>query len=502
MIEQEIDRLLETVVTRFLGIRSRRISLPLNLISITSLFLMTEHETLLKEKMGRPQDRFNGDSFFAELCQIGVPVNGLSIKHFNTLIRHGYFSTDEQEAYYAEPAAFMLTGLMNRIFPRMQGLQFVSYLIQTIDEVRSGRKTEEQALDQVSQMLSSQGKALSIASFSPEEKKYLKKCAADVSTETPSDKINDPSAQAASKRDKLFNVLSIRIKKKGDIPPLPLHTVQLKEVIERDERSVKAISEVVMTDLPMVMRLLAYVNGQPDLKEKGGVASVSQALLALGCDKAKGVVQKIFPFLETDEPLFKNEREILCLFALLKSLSARRLALALDAENVEEICVNVMFHHFGLMLIIYYLPEAYEAINRKIIQGGIDAVSAVRDVLGTTYEAIGIKVATDWGLPFTTLESMKSLQQKRAGLLKSTLPMSMPRHIHDICMAYIQMEQDEEKSIKTLTLAAESLSIPRNRIVQMLDYSWAEFCDHFSEDHSQMDQASFFNRILSIVSLE
>lgn len=502
MVEQEIDRIVEAAIIRFLGVRSHRISLPLDLISITSLFLMTDREALLKESPEIPKERFNGETFFAELTQTGVPVNGLSIKHFNALVRSGYFSMNEQEYYTAEPAAFILTGLLNRIFPRMQGLLFVSYFIQTIEEVKSGRKTEEQALDQAEQLLASQGRELAADSFSPEEKKYLKKCFMEVSQGRASDKTNDPAGQASSKRDKLFNVLAIRMKKKEGLPPFPLHAARLKEVLERDERSVKNISEVVMTDFPMVMRLLEYVNSRNDLKEKTGIASVSKALWALGCDKAKGVVQKVFSLLETDEPLLKNERELLCRFAFLKSIAARNLALSLDAENVEEICVNVMFHQFGLILILYYLPEAYEAIRRITITRQIDADSAAREVLGATCETIGIKVGTDWGLPFSTLESMKSLQQKRAGLSKSTLLRSMPRHIHDMCLAYGQMELDEENSIKTLTLIAESLSIPRNNLTQMLDGAWAEFDDHFSDDHPKMDRESFFKGVLSIVSYD
>lgn len=499
MIEQEIDQMLEEQVMRFLGIRSHRISMPLDLISITCLFLMVDRERAMQKTPEKPKDRFNGETFFSELTQSGITVNGLSIKKFNALIQNGYFSVDAHECYTAEPAAFILTGFLDRMFPRMQGLVFVSYFMQTIEEVISGRKNREQALEQAAQMIASQGKERTPDSFSPEEKKYLKKLITESSQGGVSSKSNGQPGQV-SKRDKLFNVLAIRMKKMGGIPSFPYHAAKLKKVIELEDRSIIKISEVLMTDFPLVMRILYYANTQIEQKEKTGIASVSQALMALGgADKAKRVAAEILSTSETNESLLKNERETLCHFILLKSITAKRIATFLNAEGVEEICVNVMFFHFGQILIMHYLPEAYQSVKHLAISKKIDCDTAAREILGATCEAIGVKIATDWGLPFNTIESMKISQQKRVGFSKSTLLRCMPYYINDICLAYTQMDSDEENSIKTLTLLAESLCIPRNTLLDMLNTAWVEFDTHFSGLQPKMERESFFSGIASIV---
>ncbi|MBU0992486.1 MAG: HDOD domain-containing protein [Proteobacteria bacterium] len=503
MIERQLDGILEDHIKKMLGIRSHHIPLPLDLVSIACLFLMADRETAIEGQDQNPPSRYNGETFLDALTDIGIKVNGNSITKFNALIQNEYLSSDADECYSAGPASLILTGLLNRMFPKMQGLFFVSYFIQTIEEALSGRKNEKQALDQAEQMILSQGKELSFDSFSTEEKQLLKKIASQGAKAQKANpnvgELGQTFEQRTSKRDKLFSVLGIRMNKMGRILPLPYNVAKLKEVLSLDERSMIKIVDAVMTDFPLILALLEYINSKHEPKEKTGIVSVSQALMALGYDKAKEVMEAIVPCSDTEEPLLKEELEKLFHFTLLKSLVARQIAVRLEAEGIEEICVNVMFYHFGQILIMNYLPEAYKQIKRLAMSKNVDNASAARDILGVTYENIGVKIASDWRLPFNTIESMRISQQKRIGVSKLTILQTMPCYVNDICLAIGQVEMDEEEGYNHLNSFSESLNIPRNDLLNMFDMAWAEFELYFSDHHIYIARESFLTEIIPAV---
>jgi hypothetical protein len=72
------------------------------------------------------------------------------------LSRRGYVFSCEQGFLPGKPALTMAQ-VMGRIFPKMMGTGFLAYLVQTIDEVSSGRKELEAAAIQFDQTLKMQG---------------------------------------------------------------------------------------------------------------------------------------------------------------------------------------------------------------------------------------------------------------------------------------------------------------------------------------------------------
>ena len=94
---------------------------------------------------------------------------------FQSLAQYGYVMIGADEKYHTQISSFAIVSFLNNLFPEMTGMNLVAYILQAIDEVLSGRKGLEDALDQLDQTLISKGIPLSRQSIEKEEKVSLKK---------------------------------------------------------------------------------------------------------------------------------------------------------------------------------------------------------------------------------------------------------------------------------------------------------------------------------------
>ena len=69
------------------------------------------------------------------------------------MIEKGYIEVDEDGKFSTRKPTISMSQLLDRIFPWMPALNLIAYFIQTIDEVKSGRKDLDFAISQFDQTL-------------------------------------------------------------------------------------------------------------------------------------------------------------------------------------------------------------------------------------------------------------------------------------------------------------------------------------------------------------
>lgn len=141
--------------------------LSFDLINVSCLILLVEKEKEfnqsntdkgLSHSPDRPK-RYNQGTLLDELAELGVRVAQPETV-FSSLIDNGYASVDSEGEFKAQIPAFAVVNLLNELFPEMQGIHLVAYILQFIDEVISGRKNIEDSINVFDQTLFSRGVAL------------------------------------------------------------------------------------------------------------------------------------------------------------------------------------------------------------------------------------------------------------------------------------------------------------------------------------------------------
>lgn len=117
-------------------------------------------ELLPQETAGMPAERYTFETLFVDLADFSITADPVNIFMIQGLINAAYLSISKDGYLIPGKSLSQVNGVVNRAFPRMQGINLVAYIEQTITEAVSGRKELNLAVKQFEQTLMIQGKSL------------------------------------------------------------------------------------------------------------------------------------------------------------------------------------------------------------------------------------------------------------------------------------------------------------------------------------------------------
>ncbi|MFY9942816.1 MAG: hypothetical protein WAK57_11630, partial [Desulfobacterales bacterium] len=126
--------------------------------ALAVFYLLNERENEIGSGGAPAASRYDRKTLLADLTDID-PQNGSTASGaLDQLIADGLVALNDGQTLALTPRATAKVALYDAVFPGMPGLSFVAYLLQTMQEVVSGRKPLSAALQQVDQTLLQQGK--------------------------------------------------------------------------------------------------------------------------------------------------------------------------------------------------------------------------------------------------------------------------------------------------------------------------------------------------------
>jgi ssDNA-binding Zn-finger/Zn-ribbon topoisomerase 1 len=170
LFDQTLRQRIEGLVGTSVGLGT----LPLNCANISCLILLTERENEIENFDLDPSERYTQKTFLDELAEMGLGSDADLKKALQEIIQKGYTLVDADGRFFPEKPTTSAAHLLDRIFPGMSGMNLVAYLIQTMDEVQSGRKDLDFAITQLDQTLQMKGVPLKKEKARPGPRKVLK----------------------------------------------------------------------------------------------------------------------------------------------------------------------------------------------------------------------------------------------------------------------------------------------------------------------------------------
>jgi len=208
----------------------------------------------------------------------------------------------------------------------------------------------------------------------------------------------------------VLDFLLRRMRHKSDFPALSDAIGRIQRLTQSEHESVANLSNEILKDVALTQKLLRLVNtAQYRHTAGGGIGTVSRAVTLIGFAGIRNLALSLV-LLERMENKghARRLRE-----DYLRSLMAASLAreLCTSPREAEEAFLGALFHHLGRSLTEFYFPEEAEAVRRLVSpaedgQPAIGEEAASAQVLGMSYEALGLGVARQWGLPASLQRAM------------------------------------------------------------------------------------------------
>ncbi|MEC9340594.1 MAG: protein kinase [Pseudomonadota bacterium] len=196
-----------------------------------------------------------------------------------------------------------------------------------------------------------------------------------------------------------------RVRSQRDFPALSQRIVDLNLLFTGDP-DIMRVSEIISRDVALANKLLRIVNSAFYANAGGEVETISRAVVMLGFRTVRDIAASLTVIDHVGEAggaqLVRNRT----LSSLFSAILAQKIAVFSRYEDIEEIFLCAMFHRLGWLLAAYYLPEACEEIQDRILRGDNEDIAAT-NALGMTLTDLGQEIARDWCLPEQIVRSME-----------------------------------------------------------------------------------------------
>ncbi|MCE4535987.1 HDOD domain-containing protein [Pelomonas sp. P7] len=225
--------------------------------------------------------------------------------------------------------------------------------------------------------------------------------------------VTEPDAEAQDAP--VLDFLLRRMRHKSDFPALSDAITRIQRLTQSEHESLASLSNEILKDVALTQKLLRLVNTAAYRHASGGqsgagISTVSRAVAVIGFAGIRNLALSLV-LLERMENKGHAQR---LREDFLRSLMAASLAreLCLNARDAEEAFLGAMFHHLGRTLTEFYFPEEAEAVRRLVSPAddgppALSEAAASAQVLGMSYEALGLGVARQWGLPESLQRAMR-----------------------------------------------------------------------------------------------
>ena len=169
-VKEKLDQILEKNFRKLDQIDVLGNSLPLDMVTVASLHLLAERENEVEEEEKYKKQRYNKTTLLNDLSEIGFEIDEDLMKKIQTVIDKGYVEVNAEDGYHVRPDAMEIVNNINRMYPGMPGMNLIAYVLQTLEEIVSGRKDCDNALEQYDKALISRGRMLTFVYLRTEKK--------------------------------------------------------------------------------------------------------------------------------------------------------------------------------------------------------------------------------------------------------------------------------------------------------------------------------------------
>jgi len=225
---------------------------------------------------------------------------------------------------------------------------------------------------------------------------------------------SNPSNTAPATSAATLALLWERIRRQGDMPGFTRAINAILASMRGEDEREFSMTQTVLSDPVLTQKVLRLANSGMYSAFGQRINTVSKAVLVLGTEAighlALGL--KLIEEISKSTPDSANAH-VEMEKAVLAGMVAQQIASSAATRDPEEAVVCSLLHSLGRMMVTFYLPERWTALQAAGGVGNEDAAAPA--ILGLSLEALGRATAEHWGLPRNLVAGMRTLEPGERG---------------------------------------------------------------------------------------
>ncbi|WP_295004960.1 serine/threonine protein kinase [uncultured Dechloromonas sp.] len=301
---------------------------------------------------------------------------------------------------------------------------------------------------------------------------------------------------ATGNRQSTIDFLLRRMRHKSDFPALSESVTAINRIANSETESIDKLSNTILKDFALTNKLLRLVNSAYFRPAGGGsISTVSRAVVVLGFEAVRNIAITVLLFEHLQNKGNANQLKEDFLRANLAGVLAKDIGAAAQMRDLEQSFICSLFHSLGRLLSQYYFPEESDEIRRIIAQKTCAEEVAARQVLGISFEELGVAIARQWGFPPLIVSTMRRLpsgpvrnptqQEDRLRVLSG--------FANELCdvIAQATPEARDRELKRTMARFAEAIALDQTEILRTVQRAVEEVADFARVVHLNLQQTTF-----------
>ena len=192
------------------------------------------------------------------------------------------------------------------------------------------------------------------------------------------------ASECGASAEATLELLWERVRERGDMPGFAKAIGAILGAMRGKDGQEFSMTQTVLSDPVLTQKVLRLANSAMYGAFGQRINTVSKAVLVLGTEAIGHLALG------------------------LKLVEEQQAAGGAEGRDSEEAVVCAMLHALGRMVVTYYLPDLWSALQENGGLGGED--NAAPDLLGLSLEDVKRAAAERWGLPHKLIASMRRLE--------------------------------------------------------------------------------------------
>ena len=312
----------------------------------------------------------------------------------------------------------------------------------------------------------------------------------------------DHYLESTDAKQSTIDFLLHRMRHKSDFPALSESVSAVNKLTSSESKSIAELSNSILKDFSLTNKMLRLVNASFYRPAGGGnISTVSRAVTVLGFDAVRNIAVTVMLFDHLQNKVNANFLKSEFLRANLAGILAKEIGAKIALRDVEQAFICAMFHNLGRLLCQYYFPDESEEIKLIIQQKQCSEPSAAFQILGLSFEDIGIGIARTWGFPRLLISSMRTLP---AGSVRKPVTTEdrlcvLSAFSNELCKVVADATPEErQKELRKVTARfGDSIAMSEKDMRTTMEKSFEEVSQFSGIIKLNMQQTAFGRQIMA-----
>ena len=302
-------------------------------------------------------------------------------------------------------------------------------------------------------------------------------------------------------RQNALDVLLRRMQTESDFPALSEAIGAINRIASSDREGVNELSNSILKDFALTNKLLKLANVAYYNQVGGGsISTISRAVVILGFDAVRSIALSLILFENLENKAHAQLLKEEFVKQLYAGMLAREMAGTMQINDVEEAFIGAMLHKLGSTLAMFYFPAEMAEISRLVQAEGLSEAKASAQVLGVSFENLGMGIARSWGFPDQLVQSMKKLPE---GAVKKCVSNTDRLRVlagfsNELCEIILSTpDADRTTTLTKLRKRfADSLPVTEKQLVGLMEKSTLDIAQFATAVNVNLKQSAFAQQAL------